>query len=155
MSGAPFLPPFTETIAPDIRLARVLRALCARKARRREPLMDLIGRFSKQDVIDRIGRLHRTLRSESLLHRAPTEAAPSSPGPARRRRQSGEVLSAILQAFLDASSPLYLSDIHEAVRAQLDKDVTISSVKMALKRDVESSSPIFARVGRGLYFLRR
>jgi hypothetical protein len=110
--------------------------------------MDLLGRFSNQEIAGQIDRLYK--------HDPPptsSGASGSSPAVRRLRRKPGEVQEAAFNVLRAAHGPMRLCELHAALIEELEDNVTRSSVKMLLKRGLEAHPPIFRRPRRGLYWL--
>jgi hypothetical protein len=115
--------------------------------------VDLLGRFSNRNVVDRVGRLHKRLADASLFQTAPPAGPSATPGVQRLRRKPGEVEAAIVDVLRGTGRPMRMCELHEVLRHSLDEAVKRSTVKMALTRGAAASPPVFRRVDRGVYAL--
>jgi hypothetical protein len=71
------------------------------------------------------------------------------------RRKFGTVRDAIVQVMREAGTELRMRDIHAQVEELLREPVCRGSVKSYLCKGCETKVPLFERVGRGCYRLRR
>jgi hypothetical protein len=115
--------------------------------------MDLIGRFSNQEVIRRIDRLSKRLDAQRLVHGPPSGMKSSSVAVARKRRQSGQVQEAVLAALDDADRCLRVCELYDLVRESLGENVSLSSVRMVLRRGLKADPPMFVQPSYGRYRL--
>jgi hypothetical protein len=118
-----------------------------------ETRVDLLGRFSNHDIAARIDRLANRLSRQALLHPAREPNPPSIPVMRRLRRKPGEVQAAAREVLAATNGSLRLCELHAALVEELDENVSRSSVKMALRRGLEGSPPLFDQPSRGRYRL--
>jgi len=108
--------------------------------------MGLAGHGWNQDLAYRMARIRP--RIEGL----DSERTACNGRPRRLRRPWGQVTSAVVSVLASAGE-LRARDIHAAVEAVLDENVSPSSVKNCLATYSRTADPMFKRVGRGRYRL--
>jgi hypothetical protein len=90
---------------------------------------------------------------EGVLEAALARREPSRP--LGGRLGNGEVQRAVARALSAAGRPLRVDAIVDLVEAELGREVSRDSVKCCLMAGIRGAAPLFERVERGAYGLRR
>ena len=109
-------------------------------------LVGLAGHGSNQDLAYRMARIR------PRIDRPGSDGTGESVHHHRLRRPWGQVTSAVVTVLASAGE-LRARDIHTAVEAVFDENVSPSSVKNCLVTYSRTADPMFERVGRGRYRL--
>jgi hypothetical protein len=111
-----------------------------------DPAVGRAGHGSNQDLAYRMARIR------PRVDRLGSDRTADSRRPRRLRWPWGQVASAVV-IVLASAGELRARDIHAAVEAVLNEDVSPSSVKNCLATYSRTADPMFERVGRGRYRL--
>lgn len=110
-------------------------------------LVDLIGALSRKEAYAQLTRLNRL--QQALLREVKKSPRQPTPPPSR----TGEVPRAVARVLADATEPMHISDIRQAVARCLGRPVNPRSVKWALSEGTLLRNPRFKRTALGYYRL--